>query len=183
MKTSAEEKRFIGPRDKKYGIPSMLFIYLILIILSSFISDTFNNFLALIIVLSIIEISVWYLYYTVGRVQGYFNEDSYTLGLDSKKIMSRITERNKNHIKIVYANNIKKMQYVRELGGTGSKIKIWPKDYDILAESGVDFGKGVLEYYKKHGTPVILFPPWLPHSERKKLKEAIEEFKKKNGIE
>ena len=183
METSAEEKRFIGPRDKQYGIPSMLFIYLILIILSFFISDTFNNFLALIIVLSIIEISVWYLYYTVGRAQGYFNEDSYTLLLDSKKIMSRISERNKNHIKIVYGNNIKKMRYLRDFGGTGSRIKIWPKDYDILAESGFEFGKGVLEHYKKHGTPVVLFPPWLPTSERKRLKEAIEEFKRKNGIE
>lgn len=63
------------------------------------------------------------------------------------------------------------------------KIKIWPKDYDKLPECGFKFGKGVMEYYKKHELPVVLYPPALSRTERKRLKEAMEDFKRRNGIE
>ena len=86
------------------------------------------------------------------------------------------------HVK-VDVNNIRKIKYDRDVGSTGTRILIWPKDYNKLKEGGFKFDDKVLEYYKKHRLPVILFPPAMSRTERKRLKEAIKEFKRINDIE
>lgn len=195
MPDGAEEIKIIfsGPHIRHYAVVSFFIVYVILIVILAFFMNpfgffrwsktSFSDFFIISMIVGLMTLGVWSLQYVIGKKGGLYDSKSIQLIISNSKITSIITESGKRHVRVVFAENIKKMRYVRDLGGTGHKIKIWPKDYDILAKNGFEFGKGVLEYYKKHKTPVILFPPALSRKERKRLKEAIEEFKKRNGIE
>ena len=171
---------FKGPYNKKY---SYLVVVIILTLIFIFIPIMYMESLLwkIITILTIVLMGfgVCLLYYIVSFKRGTFNPDAHVFKIMEDRIESKQMDR----YYVIYADNIKKMKYMRDFGGTGSKIKIWPKDYDILTESGFEFKDYVLEYYKKHGTPVILYPPALSREDKRRLREAIEEFKKKHGIE
>ena len=183
---------FSGPHIRHYAIGSFFIVYILLIVIMVFFTNPFGffgwyktpftDFFVIFAILSLMAIGVWTLQYVIGKKGGLYDSNSIQLIISNNKITSIITDSRKRHVRVVFTDNIKKMQYVRDFGGTGHKIKIWPKDYDILAESGFEFGEGVLEYYKRHNIPVVLIPPALSREGRKRLKEAIEEFKRRNGI-
>ena len=184
---------FKGPDVYFFAIPGFFFIFVFISIVDLFLINPFDlwgpyayplsSFLYSELFVALFMFIVWCIQYFVGKKGGVYENDAILLIFNNDKIQSIIDTYGKKRHRIVYSNNIEKMKYNRYLGATRHKIKIWPKNYDILAESGFEFGEGVLEYYKKHGTPVILYPPAVSRKERKRLKNAIEEFKKENGIE
>ena len=186
-------KEFKGPKAYFFSIPLFLIIFIFISFVNLLLTNPFglwgenvyqlHTFLEIEIFSALFAFVIWCIQYFVGKKEGMYETDAMQLIINNEKIEYILKTYGNFRRWIVYSSNIKRIKYKDCFYGIKAKIKIWPKDYDILPERGFEFGKGVLEYYKKHGTPVILFPPWLPHSERKKLKEAIEEFKKKNGIE
>ena len=166
---------FSGPENKRYTF--LIFEVILFLAIVGFISlggiGDIILFFETILILILILGSVGYIYYWWMRKTGGFRSDAYIFKILSDRIESK--QKDKHHV--IYADNIIRMKYERDVGGTGSRVLIWPKDYDKLVENGFKFGKGVLEYYKKHGTPVVLYPPALSRKERKRLKEAIEELK------
>ncbi len=154
----------------------MIFLFITLgFVYSSMDTNTFsiNMFIIFEMVLGCFLCGITVLVYKVEKRSGSYNYDSYQLIIGYNFISSKKLNQHKK----IYAENMKRIKLGRCVGGTGTKIKIWPKDYDKLVENGFKFGEGVLEYYKKHGTPVVLYPPALSRKERKRLRAAIEELK------
>ncbi len=177
--------KFQGP---EHHFMSFLVFFMLLFLMisigfsySSIVTHTFS-------VLSVVifEIALCFIFsiiilitYRLEKKEGAYDNSAYVLKINKQYIESIEIKKYKK----IHTSNILHLKFKRMLGGTGLKILIWPKNYDILKEYGFEFDDRVLEYYKKHKLPVILFPPALSRKERKKLKEDIEEFKRINGID
>ena len=134
-------------------------------------------FLEGIIILIFLFVSVGYIYYKWMKKTGGFNPEAHVFKIMEDRIESKQME--KHHV--IYADNIKRIKYERDVGGTGSRVLIWPKDYDRL--DGIDAEPEVIERIKKGRMALVLYPPALSREDKRRLREAIEEFKRKHGIE
>jgi len=172
---------FSGPENRRYTF--LIFEVILFLSIVGFISlggiGDIILFFETISILILILGSVGYIYYWWMRKTGGFRSDAYIFKILNDRIESK--QMDKHHV--IYADNIKKIKYERDVGGTGSRVLIWPKDYDRLIEDGIDAKPEVIERMKKSKTALVLHPPALNRAERKRLKEAIEEFKRRNGIE
>ena len=183
---------FKGPKAYFFSIPLFLIIFIFVTFVNLLLTNPFglwgenayqlHTFLEIELFSSLFAFVIWCIQYFVGKKEGNYEIDAMQLIFNDDKIEYIIKIYGKTRHWIIYVNNIERIRYKREISSTKLKIKIWPKNYDVLAKSGFEFSKSVLKYYKKHGTPVIFFSPSLSRAERKRLKEAIEEFKRKNGI-
>jgi len=182
----ASSRVFKGP--KHYFRTFFLFMIVLFLFISvGFLYTSFNTntfeigmFVIFEFILIFIYVGLVLLVYKIEKKEGIYELDAYRLIIGDNYIESKEL----NVHKRVEANNIKKIKFERTVGGTGSRIFIWPKDYGILRENGFELNKQWSdEYRKKHNIAVIIYPPSLKREERKRLKEAIEEFKKRHGIE
>ena len=172
---------FRGPENKKYTF--LIFEVILFLAIVGFISlggiGDITSFFETILILILILGGVGYIYYRWMKKTGGFRSDAYVFKIPNDRIESK--QMDKHHV--IYADNIKKIKYERDVGGTGSRVLIWPKDYSRLIVDGIDAEPEVIERMSKQKVPLVLYPPALSREERKRLKEAIEEFKRRHGIE
>ncbi len=177
-----EEEGYIfkGPENKKSTfliVEASLFLTILIFWYVSGVGDIALFLEGAIFLLAILCL-VGYIYYKWTKKTGGFRSDAHIFKITDDRIESK--QMDKHHV--IYADNIIRMKYERDVGGTGSRVLIWPKDYDRLIKDGIDAEQEVIERMKKNKAALVLYPPALSRKERKRLKEAIEEFKRINRI-
>ena len=170
-----------GPHNKKY--PLLVYFIFVFSLLSLFVILIERSIFWMVIdilTLGTLSFVIWVVVFVISNKMGLYNRDAHIFKIYDNKIVSKEL----HNIKIVQSQNIRKMKYERDIGRTGSRILIWPNDYEVLREYGFNLNpRYTTEWRKEHNIAVILYPPAMSRAERKRLKEAIEEFKRINGIE
>jgi len=169
------EENFCGPAGKPFNFLIFLIGVFGAVIIFMWPPADIYLFLMASFIIGIILFGTWCLYYFVMKKAGGWRSDAYIFKISNSGVESIKNFYVNYHIK-VSVNNIRKIKYERDIGGTGTRILIWPKYYEKLKECGFKFDDKVLEYYKKHRLPVILFPPAMSRAERKRLKGATYVF-------
>ncbi len=174
------EKKYKGPHTTvKEEVYLSLFIFIILFftnIALFFLSDT-NYVVYEVIketfVIFIISGFIGIVIYLILNKSGYYDPDAYEIVIGEKKIRIR----NRDKLTEIDGGNINKLEI------KGRLLIVWPKDYNYFIESsdGIERHNYYAAMEKK--LPLQFRLPALSRKDRKRLKEAIEEFKRMNGIE
>ncbi len=167
---------FKGPRMKKREIGRMLFIIFIFfeLFIVVFMQDFSSvSFIVGQVVVIVLLLLVYYMAITLLRNSEDIKSDAYTLRLYDDKI--QIISPSKNII--IYGKDIEKMKVWN--GVIYFRFKEFKKyaDYYELNEKQIATMQKKRSYWVGNNIPAI------SSDERKMLKQAIEEFKRKNGIE
>ncbi len=148
-------------------------IMIVIIIILNYISpiggliDTLETIGIVLLVIALIEIGI----YILLKKKGYYKPDRYEVAVEDDKIFVKV-----NKMVTLSGDNIEHIEIKRNV------LIVKPKSYDYFIENSDGMERHNYYYAQEHNMPITLPLPALSRAERKRLKEAIEEFKRRNGI-
>ena len=163
-----------SPRTEFLGGMIVALIMIVTIAILNYISpvggwiDILETIGIILLVVTLIEVGV----YILLKRKGYYKPDRYEIAVEDDKIFMKI-----NKMVILSGDNIERIEIKR------NTLIVKPKSYDYFIENSDGMERHNYYYAQEHNMPITLPLPALSRKERKRLKEVIEEFKRRNGIE
>ena len=162
-----------SPRTEFLDGMIVALIMIVIIIILNYISpiggliDTLETIGIVLLVIALIEIGI----YILLKKKGYYKPDRYEVAVEDDKIFVKV-----NKMVTLSGDNIEHIEIKRNV------LIVKPKSYDYFIENSDGMERHNYYYAQEHNMPITLPLPALSRAERKRLKEAIEEFKRRNGI-
>ncbi len=114
-----------------------------------------------------------FIIYVILRKLGYYDPEAYEIDICDSKIRVR----NRDKVWEIDGDNIKKLKI------KGKMLMMWPRDYYPFINSSDGLERHNYYVAMEKSLPLLFRLPVLKRNKRERLKEAIEEFKRINGIE
>ncbi len=173
------ERGYKGPRATvKEEVYLSSFIFLVLFItniLLSLLSGTNYTICEIMkssFLIFIISGFIGLVIYIILNKSGYYDPDAYEIVIGE----DRIRIRNRNKITEIDRENINRLEI------KGRVLKVWPKDYYYFIDRSDGMERHNYYVAMENKLPLQFLLPALNRRDKKRLKEAIEEFKRINGI-
>jgi len=170
-------------KGEMYNVANLLFLGIIavllpicLIIFFDFLNGAETNIIlddiSMIIFIFPIVFFILICVYFLGKREGYYDPEAYEIDICDGKIRVR----NRDKVWEINGDNIKKLKI------NGRMLMVWPRDYYPFINSSDGLERHNYYGAMEKSLPLLFRLPVLKRNERVRLNEAIEEFKRINGI-